>query len=250
MIELLSYTLSSYQLGLLVAVAVLIGMAKTGVQGAGMIAVPVLVLIFGARESTGVLLPLLIFADFFGVYYFHQHANWHHLKRLLPPSLVGVVLGTAVGHSVSSTVFTQIIVATIILSVSIMIWREVSKNVTVPTSPWFAVAFGVVGGFTTMVGNLAGPVMALYLLAMRLPKNEFIGTAAWFFLIINLMKVPFHIWVWETINLNSVLLDLSMLPAIAIGAFLGVRIVMLIPEKFYRWFVIIIVALAALPLVA
>lgn len=248
MLELGPYALSAVQVTLLIAVGLLVGMAKTGVQGAGMIAVPILALIFGARESTGVLLPILVFADFFGVYYFHQHANWRLLRRLLPYAIVGVILGTIIGEVISDLIFTQVMVVTIALCVVIMVWRELSKELAVPSSSWFGAGFGVAGGFTTMVGNLAGPVMALYLLAMRLPKNELIGTGAWFFLVVNLIKVPFHIWVWETIDTNTVLLDLCLLPAIAIGAVIGVKIVALIPEKTYRWFVIIVVALAALPM--
>jgi len=79
---------------------------------------------------------------------------------------------------------------------------------------------------------------------MRLPKNEFIGTGAWFFIAVNVFKVPFHIWSWETITLNSFLLDLTLLPFIGIGALLGIRLVKLIPNKNYRWFVIGMTALA------
>ena len=97
-----------------------------------------------------------------------------------------------------------------------------------------------------MIGNAAGPIMALYLLSMHLPKKVYIGTAAWFFFIINLFKIPFHIFIWETITLNSFIFDLLMLPGIIIGALLGVRIVKLFPEKAYRYFVILTTIVSAL----
>lgn len=244
--EIASFSFTYYELGLLVAVAALVGMAKTGVQGAGMIAVPLLAIVFGAKASTGVMLPILIFADCFGVYHYHRHANWSHLRKLIPFAFAGVLLGTVTGHLINDTVFSQSMVLTIFLSLAIMIWREKSANPKVPTSFWFVAAIGVAGGFTTMVGNLAGPVMALYLLSMQLPKNQFIGTAAWFFLLINLLKVPFHIWVWETITWNTFIVDLVLLPAIAVGALLGVTIVKKIPENGFRWFVITMTAASAL----
>jgi len=249
MFEIAHFSFSITELILLVVAALFVGMAKTGVQGVGMIAVPILAIVFGARASTGLLLPLLIFADFFGVYYFHQHADWMYLKRLLPSSLVGVMIGTATGNLISDALFTQVMVVTLALCIGIMIWRETSKDSDIITASWFTVGVGIIGGFTSMVGNLAGPVMALYLLAMQLPKNQFIGTAAWFFLVLNVSKLPFHIWSWKTITLDTFLVDLALLPAIAVGALIGVRIVEKISEERYRWFVIIMVAIAALPLV-
>jgi uncharacterized membrane protein YfcA len=97
-----------------------------------------------------------------------------------------------------------------------------------------------------MVGNLAGTVMAVYFLSMRLPKNSDIGTTAWFFAVLNIFKVPFHLFVWHTIKVETVLLDLLFLPMILLGAYLGIVIVRNLSEKTYRWFVIATTLLAAL----
>jgi len=244
--EIASFSFTLIDLGLLLAVAALIGMAKTGLQGAGMIAVPMLALVFGAKSSTGVMLPILIFADLFGVYYYNKHANWQHLKKLIPFAFFGVILGTFTGNAINETLFAHFMVVIIFVSLAIMIWRERNSNAGVVDSFWFVAAIGIAGGFTTMIGNLAGPVMALYLLSTQLPKNQFIGTAAWFFLIINLLKVPFHIWVWETITWSTVLLNIALIPAIAVGAVLGISIVKKIPEVGFRWFVIIMTAVSAI----
>lgn len=104
---------------------------------------------------------------------------------------------------------------------------------------------GAFGGFTSMVGNLAGPVLSLYMLAMQFPKKQFIGTAAWFFMVLNLLKLPGHIWVWHTITIDSFLLDVFAIPAIVFGAFAGVHIVKRIPEKTYRWFVILTILISS-----
>ena len=111
-----------------------------------------------------------------------------------------------------------------------------------------ALIAGFLGGFTTMIGNAAGPVMSVYFLAMGFQKNKFIGTAAWFFLLVNLFKVPFHIWVWETITWETFQLNLWIIPAIVVGALVGFRITRRIPERPYRAFIIVGILLAAFKL--
>ncbi|MEM8498145.1 MAG: sulfite exporter TauE/SafE family protein [Pseudomonadota bacterium] len=225
--------------------SLLIGMAKTGVNGLGMVAMPLVAIAFGGKQSTGVLLIVLIFADLFAVWFYNQHANWQLLKKLLPLAFIGILLGTYVGDRIDDQSFRAIMAATVFISLGIMIWRERGEQ-DIPSSPWFVIFIGVAGGFTTMVGNLAGSIMALYLLAMRLPKNAFIGTAAWFFLVVNVVKVPFHVVVWETITINSALLSALAFPAVALGAFAGLQIVKKIPEQSYRYFVISMTGLSAI----
>jgi uncharacterized membrane protein YfcA len=127
-----------------------------------------------------------------------------------------------------------------------MLWMERANKEGIPDYLWFALFMGFMGGITTMLGNLAGPVMALYLLSMRLPKNEYIGTAAWFFLVVNVFKVPFHVFSWQSIDINSFLLNLICLPFIALGAWAGIVIVKRIQEKYYRWLVIGMTGFASL----
>ena len=246
MIDLLGYQLTLQSLLLLGLVGLLVGIAKTGVHGAGMIAVPILAIAFGGKVSSGILLPILILADIMGVYHYHRHAEWKYLKKLIPFALFGVLFGTYYGTYLPDDLFRQMMAIIIFVSLAIMLWMEKFKAQQHPKSIWFTIILGIAGGFTTMVGNLAGSVMAIYFLSMKMLKNEFIGTTAWFFLIINLFKVPFHIYVWRTITLNSILLDLTVLPIIALGAFLGVQIVKRIPESIYRAFIILMTGLAAL----
>jgi hypothetical protein len=140
----------------------------------------------------------------------------------------------------------MIMALTIFISIPLMIWLKKEEKDAIPKAGWFSVTTGIAGGFTSMIGNLAGSVMAVYLLAARLPKNVYIGTTAWFFLAINWAKVPFHVFGWHTINLNTALLSLTTLPIILLGAILGVKIIKRVPEKYYRWFIIIMTIIAAL----
>ena len=246
MIEFFSFQLSWIDILTLSGVAVLVGMSKTGVHGAGMMAVPMLATVFGGQASSGILLPILCLADIMGVWYYHRHASWYHLRKLLPWAVVGTIAGTIVGGSIDDEVFKVIMGSVIISSIILLTWLERGHKGDIPDNVWFSSVMGIIAGFTSMVGNLAGSITAVYFLSMRLPKNSFIGTTAWFFLIINLFKVPFHIFSWHTITLNSFVLDLTTLPAIAIGAFIGIFIIKNLEEKTYRWFIIGMTLFAAL----
>lgn len=224
-------------------------MAKTGVAGVGMLIVPILATIFGGKSSAGILLPMLSMADIFAVSYYHRHAEWKYIWKLLPSTVVGVLVGLFVGNYVNDQQFKYMMAIIILGGLAIMIWREQKKSETAIPHNWlFSSIAGLLGGFSTMIGNAAGPVMAIYFLSMMLPKNSFIGTGAWFFLIINLFKIPFHVTVWKTIDMNTFTLDLAMFPAIMIGAYLGFKLVKYIPEKPYRIFIIVTTAIAAIRL--
>lgn len=231
---------------LLVLSAMLIGMSKVGVPGVSMLVVPTLAIIFGGKASTGILLPILMMADVFAVIYYHRHAQWKYLWKLLPFAFVGIGIALWVGKIVNDDWFKNIIAVMVFLSIGLMLWRDRKKDKTLfPDNWWFAAFMGILGGFATMIGNVAGPIFAIYLLAMHLPKNRFIGTTAWFFLIVNISKFPLHILVWKTINWETLSLDIMLLPAIAVGAFAGIQLIKKISDKFYRTAVIIVTALSA-----
>ena len=250
MIEVLeSFDLSVWVWILSVMCGVFVGMAKTGISGLGMLIVPVLAAIFGGKPSVGILLPMLCVGDIFAVKYYHRHAEWKHVLRLLPWAITGIIIGVAVGNYISDIRFKQIIAAIILISIPFMIWRERQSNqVAIPNYRWITAIAGLAGGFATMIGNAAGPIMAIYLLSMQLPKNSFIGTAAWFFMIVNLLKIPLHVFIWHTITIRTLSFDFIMIPAIAAGALLGVGIVKIIPEKPYRIFIIIMTIAASFKL--
>jgi len=241
-----SFSLSSIDWMLIVFCALLIGMSKTGVPGVSMIVVPTLAIIFGGKQSTGVLLPILILADVFAVIYYHRHAEWKHLVRALPWAFAGLFLALWIGNLVNDLQFKRIIAITVFISIGIMVWKDYCyKKEFTPDKWWFAAIMGIIGGFATMIGNVAGPIFAIYLLAMHLNKKSFIGTTAWFFFIVNLSKFPMQVLVWKNINLSTLLVDILVFPAIAVGAWMGVFIVKRIPEMAYKWFVIVITVLSA-----
>ena len=240
--------IQSYNLTVLQWVAIgfavfLLGLSKSGIKGIGVIIVVILAFVFGEKASTGILLPLLIVADIFAVVYYSRHAQWHIIKKLIPWMIVGVLVGVWVGNDISETIFKRLMAIIIIVSVLIMFYSEIRKSTKVPTNKLFAVITGFLAGFSTMIGNLAGPISNIYFLAMRFPKNEFIGTAAWLFFIINVFKLPFHFFVWKTVTIETLVLNSVLIPAVILGFFLGTYIVKLISNLNYRRFILIVTAI-------
>lgn len=226
--------------------AFLLGMGKAGIKGLGVLIVLIMALVFGGKPSTGVLIPLMIVADIFAVFYYHRHTQWKYLVKLLPTMFLGVLIGVWIGKDISEVLFKQIMAVLILITLAVMIIMERKKSNNIPNHWAFSSGMGLLSGVTSMIGNLAGSFADIYFLAMRLPKNEFIGTAAWLFFIINVFKLPFHIFVWNTVTTETIALNLVLIPGIVLGFFMGVKIVKLINNNAYRKFIFIATALGAL----
>ncbi len=242
----LNFQLSTADILLAFLATLLLGMGKSGLKGMGVIIVTLMALVFGAKASTGILMPMMITADVFAVIYYHRHTQWKFLKKLLPTMVVGVLLGVYFGNDISEVLFKQIMAFFILATVLVMIWMDRTKTFGIPKHWAFSSSMGLLSGITSMIGNLAGSFTSIYLLAIRLPKNEFIGTAAWLFFIINVFKLPFHIFVWKTISKETLTLNLLLSPAILIGFYLGIRLVKVINNILYRKLVLIVTAIGAL----
>jgi uncharacterized membrane protein YfcA len=239
----------AYQWALGIASGLVIGMSKAGLSGLTLLFVPLMALSFGGRASTGILLPMLCVGDIFAVAWYRRHAAVKYLLRLLPSTLAGIAIGTVVGGRLSDSGFRMMLGIIIVVLLGLMIWQDVRRSEPwYPQAWWFSALAGLMAGTVTMVGNTAGAIMSIYLLSMRLPKNQIIGTAAWFFLVVNLLKVPLQILVWNNISGATLVFDAIMIPAIAAGAFAGVRLAGRMPEKVYRVFVMVMTGVAALML--
>lgn len=238
--------LQSYQWALGIACGLVIGMAKTGLSGLTLFFIPLAAISFGGRASTGILLPMLCVGDILAVSLYRQHGEGKYILRLLPYSLCGMGVGVVVGKGLSDNAFMMMLGCIILFLLILMIWQDTSKKInSYPSAWWFSALAGLLAGFATMIGNAAGPVTYAYLLSMRLPKNTFIGTAAWFFLIINILKIPLQIFFWKNIHASTLAFDSIMIPAVVAGAVIGFKVTGKIPEKAYRIFVITMTGLSA-----
>jgi len=235
----LSLTLEQWVLA--VVAALLVGVAKTGIAGIGMLFVVIFAQILPAKQATGLVLPLLCFGDLVAVAAYRQHAAWRHVWRLFPWTALGVVVGYFVLSRIGDQDMRQLIGGIVVTLVAVHLFRRWRARGQ-PTTPgeaeaahpiWFAPVIGILAGFTTLVANAAGPLMAVYLLAMRLPKLEYVGTAAVFFLLLNLFKVPFMVSL-GLITQPSFALNLWLAPAVLAGALMGRKILPLINQKMFE----------------
>jgi hypothetical protein len=151
-----------------------------------------------------------------------------------------------IGKDLPEKTFKLSMAGIILASVVLMYWWDLRKSKNVPTHWAFAGFIGTIAGITTMIGNLAGVFANIFFLAMRLPKNQFIGTAAWLFCLVNLFKLPLHYFVWGTITPETLLIDLKLLPGLVIGTFVGIRLVKIIKDDFYRKMILAFTALGAI----
>lgn len=225
---------------LIMLAACFIGLSKAGLKGVDMLNVTIMAIVFGGKASTGVVLPLLCMADIMAVWYYHRHAQWSHFRKLLPWMIVGILLAVFVGKDLDEKIFRRVMATIIAITAIVMVILEWRKTITVPGNRLFVVVMGLVSGITTMLGNLAGAFSNIYFLAMRLTKNDFIGTAAWIFLTINFFKLPFQAFYWNNISGRTLLTDLLLLPALALGFWIGIHIVSRIRDNSYRKLVIVL----------
>ena len=246
-----SFDYSLFQWSILLASALIIGISKTGLPGGGVLAIPLVALVLPAKASTGLILPMLIAGDVFAVAFYRRHADWRHLFLLMPWAVLGILLGYSAMFFVTDAQLRPIIGVVILVMLAMneirSMMRKPDDETMPPASHLFASTMGVTGGAVTMMANAAGPVISLYMLAMRLPKNVFVGTAAWYFMMVNCIKVPFSAHL-GLINAHSLALNLLLLPMIIIGALCGIFILKRLPEKFFGRLVVILAAVAALKL--
>jgi len=231
--------------------AFITGLSKTGIAGLGVLAVALFANALPARASTGALLPLLLCADVFAVAFFRKHADWGLLLKLFPWVVVGVLTGYVSLARVNNTQVQRMIGGILIAMVALHIWRRRQAEhaaAALPHTWWFAALTGILAGFTTMVANAAGPVMVLYFLAIGLPKLAFIGTGAWFYMLVNAFKVPFSLQL-GLITLDALKMDAVLLVPMIPGALLGPRILQHLDQQRFEALALILTIVAAVRLV-
>lgn len=213
-----------WQWALVFLAAFLVGLSKTGITGLGILAVAIFASVLPPRESVGTVLVTLLAGDVMAVSTYRREADWRYLWRLFPWTAIGVVLGAFALGRIDDTGIRRLIGGILVVLIVLYVLRQSfwpgELDQTMAERPWIARATGILAGFTTMVANASGPIMTLYLLALRLPKVIFIGTTAWFFFVLNLFKVPFSVGL-GLISASSLLLSLQFIPFTIVGALLG-----------------------------
>jgi uncharacterized membrane protein YfcA len=218
--------------------ALFFGMSKTGVPGLGILGVIVMLFAFSGEEklSTGAVLPLLVIADSFAVFYYWRDADWRRIWSMLPSVFIGLVFGTIFLCWISNYNFKIFLLSLVVCLILFEIFRKVFHLAKIPKSLIFAWIMGFLSGFATQAGNAAGPLMSIYLAAQNMNKKDFMGTWAVFFFVINVTKLPLIgglVPGLRMINQDTLLLDLFLLPGLLIGVLIGRKVFMIMPEKYF-----------------
>jgi uncharacterized membrane protein YfcA len=244
-------TQSSYLLGALAAL--LVGFSKTGVPGAAIPAVAMMAEAFRGRTemSVGALLPILIVGDLFAITYYRRHAQWKRLWELFPFVIVGMVPGYlllwGIQH-IRADALRILLGALILVLLTLHLSQKRLGMEGMLDRQWFTGMMGMLAGFCTTIGNAAGPVMGIYLVSRRLDKHEFLGTAAWFFFLVNVSKIPFFVSL-KMINLKTLHLDVVVVPVLVVGALVGVLVARRIPQGIFNALVLGLAGVAAVRLI-
>jgi uncharacterized protein len=227
--------------------AFMVGVSKSGITGLSILSVALFTHVLpSSKQASGIVLPLLIFGDFVAAFSYRRHTQWRYLWRLFPFTAAGVVLGYLTLGSVSDRHARLMIGAIIVILAVLSYWRRyrtVQSEEALSHRSWiFAASVGIIAGFITLIANAAGPLMAIYLVSMRLPKLEYVGTSAVFFLCLNLFKVPFMVNL-GLITAHSFGFNLLLAPAVLLGALAGRWLVVRINQRLFENLVLLLSAI-------
>jgi uncharacterized membrane protein YfcA len=211
------------------------GLSKAGLAGVGLLGVTLMAAAVPGKASTGIVLPLLIFADLIAASTFRAHVQWSLLRRLAIPICLGVVAGWVLLMVIPDAAFRPVIGAMVLVMLVVQFGRQQFPRIDarLPHSPAFAWMAGLLAGTATMVANAAGPIVSIFLLVLALPKHQFVHTMAWLFLFVNLFKVPFGVHL-GLINAGSLTLNACLVPAVLAGLWSGKRLIDRVPQRAFQ----------------
>lgn len=234
--------------------SLLVGLGKGGLVGVGNLTVLLFAMALEPKASVGVLLPVLIGADLVAISVYKRHADWEKLRLLLPWLTLGVLLGYFLFPHLDSVALGRFIGGAVLAMTLVQVARYVARARgagdfadRLPHTRLFRAGLGLLGGFSSMVANAAGPIGQLYFISVGLPKMAFIGTGAWCFFIVNIIKLPFQVHL-GLVHLESLQLSLTLVPLAMLGAWLGPRVMGFVPQKVFTPLVWGVILLAAIQL--
>ena len=226
-------TFSHYALALFGAFC--LGFSKTGFPGLAMVNVLIMAELFGAKQSVGIILPLLVVCDCIIYPLYRKYASWERVWPLVIPTLIGVVVGWLLLDAVSNDTARRLLGGIVLLMAILQGLRQYKTTLlaALPDSTGFRYGAGLTMGVATMLANAAGPVYAIYALVEKMPKADFLGIGARLFLLVNVLKLPFNIDL-GILNPESLRLDVALLPGIVAGILVGRPIIARIPEGLFQ----------------
>ncbi|MFT4109261.1 sulfite exporter TauE/SafE family protein [Propionicimonas sp.] len=220
--------------------ALLVGFSKTALGGLALIAVVLAAQVLPTKDSTGVVLVMLLVGDLVATWTYRRDVDWRLIVRLIPPVVVGIVAGAVFLNAVDGLLLKRTMGVILLVLLVIGLWPDRLAA----HRPWVGMAYGGLAGFTTMVANGGGPPMSLYLLARKYDKLRFLGTTAWFFFAVNLIKVPFSI-ANGIVRPDTAAVSLSLAPLVLVGTAIGRLTIRHLDQALFDRLVTILVGVAA-----
>ncbi len=232
------------------AAAVSAGLSKSGFGPFGLLTIIFMAEVLPPQESTGVVLPLLIFGDVLAVRSFHEHASWQILRTLLPATCIGIITGWWIMPRIPTEFFGHTLGWIILGLIGVILIQRIRPQLLAwfTTHPLLGLGCGWAAGVTTMIANAAGPITAFYFLSQRYTKMVMVGTGAWFYFTINVVKLPFS-WQLGLLNGKSILFDLILFPSVLLGFYVGRFFSKKITQELFEWILILMAFGAALRMI-
>lgn len=235
---------------LVVIAAFCAGVSKAGLAGVGLLGVTFMAAAVPGRSSSGIVLPLLIFADVMAASTFREHVQWSQIRRLAWPICAGIFVGWGLLMAIPDAAFRPVVGSLVLGMLILQVARQrfPGFDAALPHSKIFAWVTGLLTGTATMVANAAGPIASTYLIILSLPKHHFVHTMAWLFLLVNVFKVPFSVHL-GLINVGSLTLNLCLVPAVIVGLWFGKWLLERVPQKAFQAIVLWLATASALWLI-
>lgn len=227
--------------------AMCLGVSKTGFPGLAIINVMIIAELFGAKNSVGIILPMLVVCDLIVLPLFWKHATWRMIWPLVPVTFASIIAATFLLDRFDDLTARRVIGGIILLMLALQLVREFRKSFLehLPDSRLFRWVSCMMIGISTMLANAAGPVYSIYALVHKMPKMEFLGVGARLFLVVNLFKAPL-LGQLDLINAESLALNLWLLPALVLGIVLGRKLIGRVPQRAFEILLYLFSAIAGI----
>ncbi len=232
-----------------VLAVVIVGLSKSGLVGSmGMVAVPLLSFVMPARDATGMMLPVLLCMDAVAIWVYRRDANWRVLAIMLPGAVVGTIIGWLVWSVVTDAEVLLVVgLITLLFMLDALLPLRKRLEGMPPSKPWGAF-WGATAGLTSFISHTGGPPFQIYTLPMRMTPVMFSGTTAFFFAIVNAMKlVPFYFL--GQLSVSNLELSALLAPLGIVSVFAGVYLVKRISARRFYQLAYILIAILAVKLI-
>ena len=207
-----------------------VGASKGGVPGVGMLAVPILAQVISPVVAAGLLLPLYVISDVYGLWLYRKDYDLWNIKIMVAAATIGIGIGWATAHYNSDDLVKLVVgLIGIWYSVDLYIKSKKKEIEAKPADVPRGVFWGIITGFTSFVAHAGGIPFQMYVLPQRLSKMKFAGTSTIAFALINLLKLPPY-WFLGQINLISLEKCLYLVPVALVGAWAGFKLTKVLPE--------------------